>query len=152
MSIEYQNVTALPILDKTTENTHVIVEDNGSFKRMSGDKLGGGVKTAIFRDSEYLNAIAGVQPTATVAPDPTLECINMTFEEAYETMAKGEPLMAILQMVVGAATCIVTPVGLAHPTMFGVPCIVMPLAEYNVVLYWTADGVSFKAPGAGNPT
>ena len=59
--VEYSNVTDLEIIEEATENTHVIVEDNGTFKRMSGDKLGGGgVKTAIIKPVWWEEMIEGM--------------------------------------------------------------------------------------------
>lgn len=153
-TINYQNVANLPVLEEATENTYVIVEDNGEFRRMSGDNLGGGgVKTAIIRDSEYLNAIAGLQTAAALAPTVTYECVNMTFEEAWAILMAGEPLAIVLQAAESGSIVLNAP-GVAAATlatpMMDTEAVYSPAIGIFVFTYmfgdymfnWTADGIA----------
>lgn len=142
-------------LEEVPEGATVLAEVNGEIKRVPGAGLGGGgIKTAIIKDSEYDNALAGVQ-SAIAAPTVTFECLNMTFEEAYQTMASGEPLGAIGMINMEGMPM---PVNISGMTIFtgigfGVPCIgvqftmaVSSTENFVLSLYWTADGLSTEAP------
>lgn len=123
---------------------------DGTVNRVSAANVGGsgGIKTAIIKDSGYDNAIAGVQSAAT-APEYTYECTNMTFEEAYQLMASGEPLQVLGMFTTEGATNVTGAAFLGTP--MGVPCITMMFAAASTtiaLLYWTADGLSTSAPGA----
>lgn len=85
-------------LEEVPEGATVLAEVNGEIKRVPGSGLGGaGIKTAIIKDSYYDNTLAGVQ-AAVSAEEVTYECINMTFEEAYETLANREPMSAMFMI------------------------------------------------------
>lgn len=125
---------------------------DGTVNRVSAANVGGsgGIKTAIIKDSGYDNAIAGVQSASDSTPEYTYECINMTFEEAYQLMANGEPLQ-VLGMVTVEGAMNVTGVATFLGTVMGVPCIMMmfvPASKTIALLYWTADGLSTTQPGA----
>lgn len=121
---------------------------DGTVNRVSAANVGGsgGIKTAIIKDSGYDNAIAGVQSAISSTPEYTYECINMTFEEAYQLMASGDPLQVLGMVTVEGAACM-TGVAVFVGTMLGVPCIGLEDIGSNT-LYWTADGLSTSAPGA----
>lgn len=124
---------------------------DGTINRVSAANVGGsgGIKTAIIKDSNYDNTLAGVQSAASAAPAVTYECINMTFEEAYQLMASGEPLQ-VLGMVGGEGEGGMNLVGMPTftGTAMGVPCIYIILLYLSetIPLYWTADGLSTEAP------
>lgn len=81
-------------------------------------------------------------------PPITYECVNMTFEEAYETMAKGEPLNAVGMLATGdGAANMQGSVIFAGATVFGGPC--LGVMFEGIVLYWTADGLSPSRPSSG---
>lgn len=125
---------------------------DGTVNRVSAANVGGsgGIKTAIIKDSGYDNALAGMQTAGSSAPAYTFECINMTFDEAYQTMASGEPLQ-VLGMFTGEGATNVTGVAAFLGTVMGVPCIMMMFAAASTtiaLLYWTAAGLSTSAPGA----
>lgn len=157
MARDFQRLSEVTRIEEVTENASVLVEENGEIYRVPKTAVGGDgtIKTAIIRDSGYLNAIAGVQ-TMTAAPEYTYECLNMTFEEAYEIMANGEPL-SVFGMLTGEGG--MTTYGIAAfagDAIFGVPCIVISFsmvlsADYiaSTQLYWTADGLSTEAPSSG---
>lgn len=149
MATEFKKLSEVTALEEAAETAHVLIEENGEIYRVPktavGDGNVGGIKTAIIRDSGYLNAIAGLNPTTPENPAFTYECINMTFEEAYGTMAKGEPLN-VVGMLTGDGELINLPgvVEFTGTAAFGVPCIVLNVE--NISLFWTPDGLSASSP------
>lgn len=146
---EFTKLSAVEALAEVPENANALVEVEGAIKRVPGSGLGGdkGIKTAIIKSSDYDNALAGLQTAQAPAPAVTYTCLNMTFEEAYQTMASGEPLQAVLMSVgEGCVTipCMVIFAGL----LIGTPCLGINSCDTTVILYWTADGLSTKAPTA----
>ena len=142
-------------LEEVPEGATVLAEVNGEIKRVPSAGLGGaGIKTAIIKDSYYDNALAGVQAAESVE-EVTYECINMTFEEAYETMANGEPLGVFGMITTEGSMTIYGILMFAGTAIFGVPCIMagfaMPYGGDPLGLYWTADGISIESPGSNNP-
>lgn len=128
MAYEFQKLSEVEALVEVPEGANALIEVNGDIKRVPGSGLGGatGIKTAIIKDSEYDNMIAGMlnpaTPSEAVAIAITYECLNMTFEEAYETMANGEPLQAVL-MLSGEGTMNIPTTTSFAGMIFGVPCI-----------------------------
>ena len=151
MAKDFVKLSEVTVLEEVSDTASVLVEQNGEIYRAPKTQVGGagGIKTAIIRDSGYLNAIAGVQTMVQSAPTYTYECLNMTFEEAYETMANGEPLSAIGMLTAEGAMNIQGFVGFGGTAMFGVPClmIVFIVGSASIAqLYWTADGLSTENP------
>ena len=122
---------------------------DGTVNRVSAANVGGsgGIKTAIIKDSGYDNAIAGVQSAQTAAPEYTYSCTNMTFEEAYQLMASGEPLQALGMFTAEGGACLGALV-VNITSVYETPCIVMKWMVNSLTLYWTADGLSTTQPGA----
>ena len=148
MSYEFKRLSDVEALPEVPEGATVLAEVNGSIKRIPGDGLGGaGIKTAIIKDSGYDNILSGIMSASAVAPSYTYECLNMTFDEAYETMANGEPL-AVFGMF--TSECPVNTYGAAmfYGTAMGVPCILIDFTSnfISVGLYWTTDGLSTEEP------
>lgn len=145
MAYEFKRLSDVEALTEVPENATVLAEVEGSIKRVPSNGLGGsgGIKTAIIKDSEYNNALAGVMSAASVAT--TYECINMTFEEAYETMASGEPLVVYLMLAGDYIINIQASVYFVGIAAFGVPCIVVGTTDI-ITLFWTADGISIEEP------
>lgn len=149
MATEFKKLSEVTALEEAAETAHVLIEENGEIYRVPKTAVGGGnvggIKTAIIRDSGYLNAIAGVNPTTPENPTYTYECINMTFEEAYETMAKGEPLNVISMVTANGeptnVPCFVAFIGTAA---FDVPCIAVDIG--GISLFWTPNGLSTSRP------
>lgn len=143
----YKKFSELPQIVEASENTKVPVLDNGEMKLLDGSKLGGdtGIKTAIIKSSDYdemlvnLQSASAAETLATVAA--TYSCLNMTFEEAYETMANGEPLEIVFMVV--AEGCVVDHgvASFAGVAMTGSPCLILFLDTTGLELYWTADGL-----------
>lgn len=145
--IVYRTADSLPIMDEVTDSTYALVEENGTLKRVSGSSLGGsGIKTAIIKSSAYDNALSGMIEGS---PDATYSCINMTFEEARQTMTNGEPLQAICMDVLSGCMCVPCAVVYVSDVAFGVPIIGIFEFKRNVTFYWTADGISTTSPEVG---
>lgn len=156
MATEFKKLSEVTTLEEASETAHVLIEENGEIYRVPKTAVGGGnvggIKTAIIRDSRYLNAIAGLSTMASAAPAVTYECINMTFEEAYETMAKGEPLNVVGMLSGKGVINVQGIVEFTGTAGFGVPCIVVVFRDgsrMNMVLFWTADGLSTSEPSSG---
>lgn len=155
MATEFKKLSEVTTLEEAAETAHVLIEENGEIYRVPKTAVGGaggGIKTAIIRDSRYLNVIAGVSTMMSPNPPSTYECINMTFEEAYETMAKGEPLNVVGMLMVDGAINMQGSVIFSGTAAFGVPCIGV-VFQFNsadeIGLYWTADGLSTSRPSSG---
>ena len=151
MATEFKKLSEVTTLEEAAETAHVLIEENGEIYRVPKTAVGGaggGIKTAIIRDSRYLNAIAGASAMASGAPAATYECINMTFEEAYETMANGEPLNVVGMLTTGdGGANMQGSVIFSGATIFGVPC--LGVVFEKTVLFWTADGLSTSRPSSG---
>ena len=151
MAKDFVKLSEVTVLEEVSDTASVLVEQNGEIYRAPKTQVGGAgsVKTAIIRDSGYLNAIAGLSTMATAAPEYTYECINMTFEEAYETMLNGEPLMVIGMLTAEGGTCMYGE-SIFAGTAMGVQCIIImfynSLADTILTCYWTADGLSTSEP------
>ena len=149
MARDFVKLSEVTVLEEVSDTASVLVEQNGEIYRAPKTQVGGagGIKTAIIRDSGYLNAIAGVSTMVGGGPAVTYECINMTFEEAYETMANGEPLM-VVGMITGEGAMNIQGVTQFLGTMTRVPCIMLAfmMGSSAIMLYWTADGLSTSRP------
>lgn len=158
MAKDFVKLSEVTVLEKVSDTASVLVEQNGEIYRAPKTQVGGagGIKTAIIRDSEYLNTIAGVS-TMIGLPEYTYECLNMTFEEAYETMASGEPLNAIGMITYNGAIPVNTNGEVYFLGMgFGTECISIvfdALVNGELInfatLFWTADGLSTEMPLPG---
>lgn len=150
MAIEFKKLSEVEQIETASDNATVLVEEGGEIKRVPKKEVGGaGIKTAIIKDSNYDNMLAGLQ-TAASGPITTWTCINMTFEEAYQTMASGEPLN-VFGMFVLDAPMNLSGISVLAGNVFPVPCIVFmfQIPDFTLELYWTADGLSRTAPSSG---
>lgn len=144
MALDFKKIGDVELLESVPDTANAVVEVDGAFKRVPGSNLGGGVKTAIIKSSDYDDAVAGLQTAADSTP-VTYSCINMTFEEAYSTMAAGEPL-AVLFMVVGEAAICIYGTCAFGGTALGEPTILLAYGDSNLgvevtILYWTEAGI-----------
>lgn len=153
--MEYKKITEVEMIEEPSEGATVLAEENGALRRVPYDKVGG-LPTAIIKDSDYDNAIAGVQTMASAAPAVTYECTNMTFDEAYAIMASGQPLQALAMLTFYGGMVVPALPMFAGNAMAGVPCIVffisIVMSASDVItlqLCWTADGLSTDAPSGG---
>lgn len=159
MNYEFKKLADVEALPEVPEVATVFAEVNGEVKRIPSSGLGGVVKTAIIKDSRYDDAVASMMnPVEDESfdldiPPVTFSCLNMTFEEAYETMAAGEPLDA-KAMIVAEGPMVISAqlVGFAGIAMTGVPMIVLLMENVAgdfLSLFWTADGISTEPPAGG---
>lgn len=145
--MEFTRLAEVEVVETATDDDKVLIEQNGEIKRVPKTEVGGGgIPTVIIKDSGYDNAIAGVSTMEAAAPEYTYECINMTFEEAYQTLASGQPLSLLGMLTAEGPLC--TTLGFIGfvGTMLGVPCIAISFMIPNTTLYWTADGFSMEPP------
>lgn len=150
MSYEFKKLSEVAALTEVPEGAKVLAEANGQIVRVPGSGLGGdtGIKTAIIKDSRYDKALAGGQSYASAAPEVTYSCINMTFEEAYETLASGDPMKVHLMLGDEGAMNMDGIVLFLGTVINGVPCIAFfYTTNVQKTLFWTADGISTEQPG-----
>lgn len=152
MSYNFKNLADVELLNEVPEGCTAFAEVNGVVKRVPSKGLGGagGIKTAIIKDSMYDNMVAGgMVPMGTYVG---YECINMTFEEAYQTMENGEPLACFGMFAGEGAMTMYGIVAFTGSAQFSVPCIMLGFALGNfITLFWTADGLSTDEPSSGSP-
>lgn len=156
MAKDFVKLSEVPVLETASDNATVLVEENGEIKRVPKKEVGGGgaIATAIIRSSDYLSAIEAAKSGGALeaeADETTYECLNMTFEEAYQIMESGEPLMAAGMFMAEGAVCLVGELNFAG-TVFGVPCVVVRFSSISALLFWTADGISTEMPNSGGPS
>ena len=163
MNYEFKKLADVEALPEVPEVATVFAEVNGEVKRIPSSGLGGVIKTAIIKDSRYDDAIsmmangggggpASAPMVAAGAPEFDFSCLNMTFEEAYETMAAGEPLDAKAMIVAeGPMVISAQAVAFGGVAIFGMPAIVLSasLNRDSIYLFWTADGISTEPPAGG---
>ena len=151
MSYEFKKLSEVAALTEVPDGAKVLAEANGQIVRVPGSGLGGsgGIKTAIIKASDYDQGLSGVQSYKAEEPEITYSCINMTFEEAYDAMAKGEP-MTVLMMATANNNiynghCAVFFLG---TLINNVPCIGIEEPAASKRLFWTSDGISTTEPVA----
>jgi hypothetical protein len=149
MDFNFKKLADVEALTEVPENANALVEVDGVIKRAPGAGLGGGggIKTAIIKCDYYDEALSGGAMESSASDDCPYSCINMTFEEAYQTMAAGEPLTAVIMEVDGDAFCYNTRVTYTGDFGFGIPCLVIDGGSF----FWTSDGISFEPPGNSGP-
>lgn len=127
MSYEFKKLSEVAALTEVPEGAKVLAEANGQIVRVPGSGLGGsgGIKTAIIKSSDYDQAIRFLKGELPSPPSGavTYSCINMTFAEAYEALANGEPMNTHLMIVVEGATNISGAVSFMGTEFNNVPCI-----------------------------
>lgn len=100
MNYEFTKLSEVESLNEVPENATVLAEVDGKIKRVPSGGLGGsgGVKTAIIKQQGYDELIAFLAGKLPYEPElgNSYSCTNMTFEEAYETMARGEFLSILM--------------------------------------------------------
>lgn len=159
----YKKLTDVEVMEEVSENTMALVEENGKLKKVPCGKGfgGGGVTTAIFKANYYeeiiddmLNGGGSEASMASAAPKPEVSeytCLNMTFQEAYDLMRSGEPLMGLVMGYYDGAGCM--PVGMVFVGIeaFTTPCIVISNSSIDTTLFWTSSGIWTSPPGNSNP-
>lgn len=150
MSYGFKKLSEVEALTKVPDGAKVLAEVGGQIKRVPGSGLGGsgGIKTAIIKASNYDQALSGVQSYIQTKPEITYSCINMTFEEAYEAMANGEPMTALMMATANNKIYNVHYAVFFFGTLINnVPCIGIGSPAGDKMLFWTSDGFSTTEPG-----
>ena len=149
--MEFKRLGDVTLVGEAMDIANVLIEEDGEIKRVPKTEVGGtGFPTAIIKDSMYDDTISGAQGRASA--ELTYECLNMTFEEAYEIMASGGILNVIGMLTMNFAMNIYGMTIFPGTVINGVPCILlifMASPENVLQLYWTADGLSTEAPSSG---
>lgn len=153
MAYDFKRLSDVEALTEVPENANALIEVDGIIKKVPGSGLGGatGIKTAIIKDSEYDACISTFSTMSSAAPSVTFECINMTFDEAYNAMANGEPL-TVFGMFSGEGAANLYGTTVFVGAALGEPCIWInfTLSSDSVLeLYWTANGISMEQPSSG---
>lgn len=153
MSYQFKRLSEVEALTEVPEGAKVLAEANGKIVRVPGSGLGGGtgIKTAIIKSSDYDQALSGVQSYIEGKPEITYSCINMTFEEAYDALANGEPMTAHLMLGGNMAGNMHGSVFFLGTAGFNAPCIVLVVADGSEHFFWTSDGISTTEPGVAAP-
>ena len=150
MAKDFVKLSEVAVLEEVSDTASVLIEENGEIYRAPKTQVGGagGVKTAIIRSSNYLDAIEGMKNGRT-GGGITYECLNMTFEEAYQIMESGEPLVSLAMIVYFNAPATIYGTTAFLGTTLGNPCIgmIFMFSDDERFLYWTADGISIEMPG-----
>lgn len=148
--INFKKLSEVEQVESASNNATVLIEEDGKIKRVPKKEVGGaGIPTAIIKSSDYDDAVAWVSgqstPSPRAMPNPvTFECINMTFEEAYEILSNCEPLNVLVMFNDELPLITPFPVCFSGVIEFGVPCII--LSTPDDAFFWTADGVSTEPP------
>lgn len=150
MSYGFKRLSEVQALTEVPEGAKVLAEANGQIVRVPGSGLGGsgGIKTAIIKSSDYDQTLAGIQTFKVTNPERviTYSCINMTFEEAYDALASGEPMTALMMAVQNGYNLNEHfDVWFFGMSINNVPCI--GILTNPKPLYWTSDGFSTTEPG-----
>lgn len=144
MAYEFKKLSEVEALSEVPENATVLAEVDGSIKRIPSNGLGGagGIKTAIIMSSDYYDALAGVSAAIAAVE---YNCTNMTFEEAYQSMASGEPLTFLVMFVQYDMPMIVYACAVFVGTMEGEPMICFNVDINNgdgpTSFTWTSTGI-----------
>lgn len=151
----YKKLTDVEVMEKVSENTMALVEENGKLKKVpcgAGFGGGNGVATAIVKGNLYMRKFNNnTAPIATYSvKGESFFCDNMTFEEAKEIIISGEPLDVIMMGKNAYGQYII-----AHPNIqiqgldYPIPYIELQISYYldnvseeyrGMNVYWTAEG------------
>lgn len=150
---EMKRLEDVEIVAEPTDETYVLVEQNGDLKRVPKTAVGGDglVKTAIIKSStydEFVNFVhnfssdpeyAGSAPNADPATY-TYTCINMSYDEAVDNLLSGRALQIIIQvesMVISAEQVNYQPTRGGR----GIITFSTPNADIAITGGWNVDGI-----------
>lgn len=147
MAYEFTKLGEVEALEKVPKGANALIEIAGDIKRVPGDSLNGGIKTAIIKSSDYDDVLAG--GTSVGGDAVTYSCVNMTFEEALAEVKAGKPLNVMVLQGGWSSTY-----GDACE-LYGVYCVVYSHKFPHTIiidefLYWTSDGISTEEPSAAS--
>lgn len=151
MSYVFKKLSEVEALTEVPEGAKVLAEVGGVIRRVPGSGLGGsgGIKTAIIKSSNYDQLIQYMKGELPSPPSGavTYSCINMTFEEAYDALANGEPMNALMMANVDGPTNLSCVVIFEGTGLNNVPCIGIIEPNTQLSLFWTSAGFSTTEPG-----
>lgn len=146
MAYEFTKLGEVEALEKVPKGANALIEIEGDIKRVPGDSLSGGIKTAIIKSSDYDDVLAGGTPAD---EDVTFSCVNMTFEEALAEVMAGKPLGVMILMAYTDA-----PYGDICEWLGGSIVSYSHKFPHTIIiedyLYWTSDGMSIGDPSAAS--
>ena len=142
MAMEFKKLSEVTIQEKVADGSYVLIEENGEIYRVSKAEVGGGIKTAIIRDSLYEDFLEHMN-NPKIMQMVEYECLNMSFEDAYEILGNGEPL-AVHGMLgeygginMGGVAAYLGEVYFDQPAI-GISFL---MSDAILDLLWTADGI-----------
>lgn len=144
----FKKLGEVTLAENASGSANVLIEESGEIKRVPKTEVGGGgVKTAIIKDSAYDAALSYITGETDTMPDTssvTYSCINMSFDEAIQIFKSGEPLDGTIMSVVDGACAMKCMMLYVGTTKTGSELIAIAFNNTNkdTILYWTADGIS----------
>ena len=150
--MEFKKLSEVQLVEGAVDTANVLIEENGEIKRVPKTQVGGTCfPTAIIESSDYTSTIASYHRGAQAADltDVTYECLNMTFEEAYNTLLNGEVLDVICKVCFDDTPAVFHAGVYFGGTEAGVESLMVFFDFEGCVmyLYWTSDGISEQYPG-----
>lgn len=149
--MEFKKLSDVTLVEEAVDTANVLIEENGEIKRVPKTEVGGTCfPTAIIESSDYTSTIASYHGGAQEADstDVIYECLNMTFEEAYNTLLNGEVLDVICKVRLDGTPAVFHAGVFFGGTEAGAECLMVffEFSDYAIFLYWTADGISTENP------
>ena len=150
MSYEFKRLSDVEALTEVPEGANALVEIDGIIKRVPGSGLGGdtGIKTAIIKHYDYNYAvnIATGAIIPKMAMGGTYECLNMSFEEAYNILSNYE-VLDVTGMLAQEDGPFIThgTVSILTNQMNAIPCIGIFFSN-GLIIFWTELGISEEPP------
>lgn len=147
MAYEFTKLGEVEALEKVPKGANALIEIEGDIKRVPGDSLSGGIKTAIIKSSDYDDVLAGGTPADEDAV--TFSCVNMTFGEALAEVMAGKPLGVMILMAYTDDSY-----GDICEWLGGLIASYSHKFPHTIIienyLYWTSDGMSIGDPSAAS--
>ena len=151
MAYDFQKLADVELLEEVPDGASAFVAVDGTVKRVPGSGLGGGgVATAILRQSSENNASTNATMKAVVNPVKKLPitCDNYTYAQARAVLESGNPITAMIFMsennMSGWMSCL--------QIAFSDNYILMAFTIGDgLTIYWNADGFFNREPKNSNP-
>jgi hypothetical protein len=150
MAYDFQKLADVELLEEVPDGASAFVAVNGIVKRVPGSGLGGGgVATAILRQSSENNASTNATMKATIPVKKLpITCDNYTYAQARAVLESGNPITAMIFI--------------SENNMSGwLSCSQVALSDNYIVMlfnignrqtiYWNADGFFDREPANHNP-
>lgn len=151
MAYDFQRLADVELLEEVPDGASAFVAVDGVVKRVPGSGLGGGgVATAILRQSSENNASTNATMKAVITPVNKLPitCDNYTYAQARAVLEAGNPLTAMIFMsennMSGWISC--SPIVLSDNYIA-----IMFINGEEQTIFWNADGFFDREPANHNP-